>query len=80
MNDSFDGAAQLQLEAAKINSETYGKSSDGWERFVDPAFRGSSAVRQEVGYIPGYILSGEIGDDQAILDDVYTKIRDYVKA
>ena len=79
MESSFSGKEKLQLEAAKINSTTYADRDAGWERFVDPAFRGSSAVRIEVGYIPGYILSGEIGNDQQILDDVYSKIRDYVK-
>ena len=80
LENSFSGKELLQQEAAKINSDIYGNVEAGWVRFVDPAFRGSSAVRAEVGYIPGYILTGEIGTDQQILDDVYRKISDYVRS
>ena len=69
----------VQQEAAKINATIYGDKSAGWTRFVDAAFRGSSSVREQVGFIPGYIISGEIGDNQAILDNVYSKIPDYVR-
>ena len=79
LEEAFSGKELLQQEAAVINGTTYADTTNGWVRFVDPAFRGSSAVRIEVGYIPGYILSGEIGNDQQILDDVYSKIRDYVR-
>lgn len=80
LTKGFSGDELLKQEAAKINSTTYADKEAGWLRFVDPAFRGSSSVRQEVGYIPGYIISGEIGDNQAILNDVYSKIRDYVRS
>lgn len=80
LEDSFSGKELLQQEAAVINNTTYADAENGWNRFVDCAFRGSSAIRIEVGYIPGYILTGEIGNDQQILDDVYSKITDYVRS
>lgn len=76
--NSFDGAALLQQEAASINSTTY--SSSKWHRFVDPGFGGSSSIRTEAGYIPGYIFNAEYPTDQAILDAVYVKISDYIKS
>lgn len=76
--NALSGKELLQQESAKINSEVY--STDSWSKFVDPGFRGSSSVRTEIGYIAGYIFSGEYNnDDQAILDAVYKKITDYVK-
>lgn len=77
ISSAFSGAAALQQESSKINSNTY---KANFNRFVDPGFRGSSSIRTEVGYIPGYIFAGEYGNnDQAILNAVYTKLSDYVR-
>ena len=77
ISSAFSGAAALQQEASKINSNTY---KANYNRFVDPGFRGSSSIRTEVGYIPGYIFAGEYGNnDQAILNAVCTKLSDYIK-
>ncbi|MCR5505709.1 MAG: extracellular solute-binding protein [Bacilli bacterium] len=77
ISSAFSGAAALQQEASKINSNTY---KANFNRFVDPGFRGSSSIRTEVGYIPGYIFAGEYGgNDQAILNAVCTKLSDYIK-
>ncbi len=78
--DSFGGAELLQKECGILNAYTYGNASKGWTRFVDPGFQGSSAIRTEVGNIPGYILlSKDFADDQAILDSVYSKLPDYIR-
>ena len=69
----------ITIECGRINKEVYGNKEDGWVRFVDPAFLGSSAVRQECGYIPGYIISGEVGTNQQILDAVYKKLPDFTR-
>ena len=78
--DSFGGAEILQKECGILNAYTYGNASKGWKRFVDPGFGGSSAIRTEVGNIPGYILlSKDYANDQAILDAVYAKLPDYIR-
>ena len=78
--DSFGGAELLQKECGILNAYTYGNVSKGWTRFVDPGFQGSSAIRTEVGNIPGYILlSSDYANDQAILDAVYAKLPDYIR-
>ena len=78
--DSFGGAEILQKECGILNAYTYGDSAKGWTRFVDPGFQGSSAIRTEVGNIPGYILlSNDYANDQAILDAVYDKLPDYTR-
>lgn len=78
--DSFGGAELLQKECGILNAYTYGNASKGWTRFVDPGFQGSSAIRTEVGNIPGYILlSNDYANDQAILDAVYAKLPDYIR-
>ena len=78
--DSFGGAEILQKECGILNAYTYGNTSKGWTRFVDPGFQGSSAIRTEVGNIPGYILlSKDYANDQAILDAVYGKLPDYIR-
>ena len=78
--DSFGGAEILQKECGILNAYTYGNASKGWTRFVDPGFQGSSAIRTEVGNIPGYILlSNDYANDQAILNAVYAKLPDYTR-
>ena len=78
--DSFGGAEILQKECGILNAYTYGNTSKGWTRFVDPGFQGSSAIRTEVGNIPGYILlSNDYANDQAILNAVYAKLPDYTR-
>ncbi len=78
--DSFGAGEILQKECGILNAYTYGNASKGWTRFVDPGFQGSSAIRTEVGNIPGYILlSSDYANDQAILDAVYAKLPDYIR-
>ena len=79
LESSADAKGMITIECGRINKEVYGNKEDGWVRFVDPAFLGSSAVRQEAGYIPGYIISGEVGNNQQILDEVYKKLPDFTR-
>lgn len=65
--------------AANINNDTYSNSETGWVKYTDPGFRGSSDVRTQVGYIPGYIFNEEFPSIQAVIDHVVSKLKDYIK-
>ena len=82
LENAYGGGELLAQEASIINTVTYRNASAGWTRFTDPGFRGSSSIRTEVGFIPGYILFNEkeYPTDQSILDAVLIKIKDYIKA
>ena len=79
LENAYGGGELLAQEASIINTVTYRKAD--WTRFTDPGFRGSSSIRTEVGYIPGYILfeKSKYPTDQSILDAVLVKISDYLK-
>ena len=79
LDSSADAKGMITIECGKINKQVYGDKEHGWVRFVDPAFLGSSSVRQEVGYIAGYMISGEVGTNQQILDEVYKKLPDFTR-
>lgn len=65
--------------AGKVNGEIYNNPELGWTKFVDPGFRGSSDIRNEIGLIPGYMFNDEYDSIQAILNAVYNKLADYIK-
>lgn len=65
--------------AGVVNDTIYNDETLGWNKFVDPGFRGSSDIRNEVGLIAGYMFNNEYASIQAILDAVYRKLSDYVK-
>jgi len=58
-----------QREGSQTNTNHYSKASEGWERFVDDAFIGSSKVRTVVGTILprifNVITSATLDDDDA---------------
>ena len=78
LNNAYGAAEKANQDAAIINSYTYTKS--GWDRFTDPGFLGSSAIRAEVDFIiPNIFYSPDLKTNQAILDKAYTVLADYVR-
>lgn len=74
-------------ESAKVNEENYMKESEGWVKFVDPGFTGSSSIRAEVGSIPGMVFKNYVlrirGESYKTIDQIlaesYARIDTYVK-
>lgn len=78
LNDTLSAGAKLQQNAAIINTLQYGNAAQGWTRFVDPGFQGSSAIRAEATTIPVKVLMETTGL-QEILDAAYVTLTDYVR-
>lgn len=66
----------LRQESAAVNNDEYVEG--GWDKFVDPGFRGSADIREQVDLIPGYLLTHK-WDVEGTLEEVYKTIKDYVK-
>jgi hypothetical protein len=80
LNNPLSSATDLANQAAaRINNEIYSNESTGWVKYTDPGFRGSSDVRTQVGYIPGYIFNEEYATIQEVIDAVVGKLKDYIK-
>lgn len=67
----------LRQSSSKVNSDVYVK--DGWNKFVDPGFRGSADIRAAAELIPGYLMTKTYDSVQATLNAVEQTIIDYVK-
>lgn len=66
---------KLNVAAARVNLDYYDK--DGWTKFVDPGFVGSSTIRTDVDTITGEVFySGEI---RSILNQHKNNLRDYLE-
>ena len=78
--DLHSDAEELQLDSARINNEIYNGEDTKWTKFVDPGFRGSADIREEVDKIPGYLMTGTPYDtaDKA-LTAVFKACSDYKK-
>ena len=78
--DLHSAAEELQLASAVINNNTYNGKDSKWTKFVDPGFRGSADIREEVDKIPGYLMTGNPYDtvDKA-LAAAYKACSDYKK-
>ena len=61
---SYDNATAVAYrEGSKVNSEYYTKVSEGWNKFVDPAFVGSAILREK---LTGVIKAAcDLTDEQA---------------
>ncbi|MCQ2743009.1 MAG: extracellular solute-binding protein [Bacilli bacterium] len=78
LNSTKGGADdKVNRSAAKVNAEVY-TAANGWNKFVDPGFNGSSTVRTSVTSIPAQVFI-----DNANIDDViaaqYKTLSDYVR-
>ena len=78
--DLHNDAEELQLDSARVNNEIYNGEGTKWTKFVDPGFRGSADIREEVDKIPGYLMTGNPYDtaDKA-LAAVFKACSDYKK-
>ena len=78
--DLHSDAETLQLDSARVNNEIYNGKDSKWTKFVDPGFRGSADIREEVDKIPGYLMTGNPYDtaDKA-LTAVIKACSDYKK-
>ena len=77
LDDDFKNeTAILRQDAASINANNYVKE---WTKFVDPGFRGSADIREQVELIPGYLMVHQYKDVEATIDAVYKSISNYVK-
>ena len=69
-----------KIAVQKVANDIYVKQN--WDKFVDPAFVGSSDIRTQVGNIIPFILtgaSGKIYTPEEAIDYVYKKLPQYVK-
>lgn len=72
---------QCRQSVAKIAKNDY-VASKGWTKFVDPAFRGSSAVREEVGNVFPILFYGSEGKTytpDTIMEYIYSRLTAYVE-
>ena len=79
-NDLSSDAEELELDSAKINNETYNGEGSTWTKFVDPGFRGSADIRENVDLIAGYLMTGKpYATAEKVIDEVYKACSDYWK-
>ncbi|MBO7615232.1 MAG: hypothetical protein J6T15_05995 [Bacilli bacterium] len=69
---------RIKAQTADVNINYYINKglSDKWVKFVDPAFAGSSDIRDAVAAIPQFIFTKQYGVDDAI-KNVSETLRDY---
>lgn len=67
---------KLRLASAEVNNNEYVENH--WNKFVDPGFRGSADIREQVELIPGYLMTNTY-DVQGTIDAIYRTISDYIK-
>ena len=75
-NDFKSDTDILRQESAAVNANDYVKS---WNKFVDPGFRGSADIREQVELIPNYLLVHEYDNVEATLAAVMKKLSAYAK-
>lgn len=59
-------AQALKYYSAKVNNETYMSDSEGWIKFVDPAFVGSSSIREALNAAMGLLFISNYTPRQVI--------------
>lgn len=65
------------LGTAITNNDDYMDAEKEWIKFVDPAFVGSSQIRDEVSYIIGKVLQGIT--PQKAIDEAYGRLGNYIE-
>ena len=75
---SINEADRIKAQTADVNINHYINKglSNKWVKFIDPAFAGSSDIRDKVGTIPGYIFTKQYSVSDAITH-VSEELRDY---
>ena len=72
---------QCRVQVASIAKNDY-TDAKGWTKFVDPAFRGSSAIREEVGTVFPILFYGSEGKTytpETVMDYLYGRLSAYVR-
>ena len=79
-NDLQSDAEELELDSANLNNEVYNGQGSTWTKFVDPGFRGSADIRENVDLIAGYLMTGKpYATAEKVIDEVYKACSDYWK-
>ncbi len=68
---------QAVRETAKLQANVYQNEAEEWKKFVDPAFIGSSRVRDEVQYVMGKVF-GDGKTPEVAINEVVSKLSDFV--
>ena len=78
LNDSNPSALRKMYQSAgKVNSEVY--DAEGWDKFVDPGFLGSSAIRAAIKYVLGNVFALKYTPDhEGEAADMNAKITAYM--
>ena len=66
-------------EGSKLNSDHYMSETEGWVKFVDPAFKGSSVLRQTVKGVLESVFSIEATDSATIRASIKTQLGNVAK-
>ena len=66
-------------DAAKINNDLYSDDTGGWTKFTDPAFVGSSTVRNEVEFVFQALFYELNATPQSVLNFTVQKLNDFVQ-
>lgn len=61
-----------------VNTNTYMNDTEGWTKFVDPPFVGSSTIRATVESAFSRVFIGN-ETPEAVLDSLYSQLGDYVR-
>lgn len=73
---------KCRVQVAKIAKDDYTEAKN-WTKFVDPAFRGSSAIREEVGTVFPILFYGSEGKTytpDTVIDYLYGRLSAYVRS
>ena len=78
--ESESSSSQAKKDAQRIANTIYIDPDQNWDKFVDSAFIGSSAIRTEVGkLIPMVIIGSNRLDPKAAIDRIYQNLAAYVR-
>ena len=76
--DSKAGSDVVWYGANKVNDDYYLNADEKWTKFTDPAFIGSSTVREAVGTSMSQLLVSKM-TPRALIDALKAQLGDYVK-
>ena len=67
----------MYQSAGQVNRDVY--DAQGWEKFVDPGFLGSSAIRSKIGNVIRNVTTNPKDKISAYMDTVWGEIDPNVK-
>lgn len=75
---NFSPEQKIIQQTAKMNAEFYEDEDYAWIRFTDPAFVGSSFVRQEITPAMDLLFAGGKSPDE-VISSVTKRLKDYIE-